>query len=60
MINDLKTLESVMWKYVDDSTVVETVKKNDESQMQNTIDNLVSNATNDKFQMNKSKCKDHV
>ena len=49
-----------MWKYVDDSTVVETVKKNDESQMQNTIDNLVSNATNDKFQMNESKCKDHV
>ena len=60
MINDLKTLESVMWKYVDDSTVAETVIKNDESQMQNTIDNLDSNATNDKFQMNESKCKDYV
>ena len=51
MINDLKTSESDTWKYIDDSTVAETVMKDDQSQIQNTIVNLVSDATNDKFQM---------
>ena len=33
--------------------------KDDQNQIQNTIDNLVSDVTNnDKFQMNESKCKE--
>ena len=38
MINYLETSESDMWKYVDDTTVAETVLKDDESQIQNIID----------------------
>ena len=43
---------------IDDSTVAETLMKDNQSQIQNTIDNLVSDATNDKFQMNEFKCKE--
>ena len=58
MINNPKTSKSDNCKLVDDSTVAETVVKDDQSQIQSTIDNLVSNATNDKCRMNESKCKE--
>ena len=47
-----------MWKYVDDSTISETVQKNEESQIQENVDRLVKKTNEDKFQMNESKCKE--
>ena len=47
-----------MWKYVDDSTISETVQKNEVSQIQEIVDRLVKKTHEDKFQMNESKCKE--
>ena len=47
-----------MWKYVDDSTIAETVQKNEVSQIQEIVDRLVKKTHEDKFQMNESKCKE--
>ena len=47
-----------MWKYVDDSTIAETVQKNEVSQIQEIVDRLVNKTHEDKFQMNESKCKE--
>ena len=41
-----------MWKYVDDSTIAETVQKNEVSQIQEIVDRLVNKTHEDKFQMN--------
>ena len=58
MINELKISGTQMWKYVDDSTISETVQKNEESQIQENVDRLVKKTNEDKFQMNESKCKE--
>ena len=50
MINELDVLETDLWKYVDDTTISETISKNQ--------DTLASRATVDKFQLNETKCKE--
>ena len=58
MINELKISGTNMWKYVNDSTIAETVQKNEVSQIQEIVDRLVKKTHEDKFQMNESKCKE--
>ena len=47
-----------LWKYVDDTTISETISKNQASHIQAAVDTLASRATVDKFQLNESKCKE--
>ena len=58
MINDLDIPDTDLWKYVDDTTISETVLKNEVSNIQTAVDTLSSYATKDKFQLNESKCKE--
>ena len=58
MINDLN-LESVdLWKYVDDTTIAETVQKNNTSNIQVAVNKLVQKTQTDRFQLNEAKCKE--
>ena len=50
MINELDVPGTELWKYVDDTTISETISKNQ--------DTLASRATVDKFQLNETKCKE--
>jgi hypothetical protein len=48
----------VMWKYVDDSNISETVKKDEVSHIQSTVDEFVRKSTVEKFVLNERKCKE--
>ena len=58
MINDLSVADNILWKYVDDTTLVESVSKNGTSYMQLRVDELVRQSEADGFQLNESKCKE--
>ena len=59
MINDLNVsgVDS-LWKYVDDSTISESVAKNDPSVLQNHVDEFTRKSETDVFQLKDSKCKE--
>ena len=56
MINDLSVADTTLWKYVDDTTLAESVSKNETSCMQSCVDELVRQSEADGFQLNESKC----
>ena len=58
MINDLDIPGSDLWKYVEDTTVSETVSKGQESNIQNAVDTFSTRATMNKFELNEAKCKE--
>ena len=60
MINDvdLNVGEADMWKCVDDTTISEVVDKGQESCVQEVVDDLATQASDDGFQLNKRKCKE--
>ena len=58
MINDLSVADTTLWKYVDDTTLAESVSKNETSCMQSCVDELVRQSEADGFQLNESKCKE--
>ena len=58
MINDLSVADTTLWKYVDDTTLAESVSKNEFSSMQSRVDELVRQSEADGFQLNESKCKE--
>ena len=58
MINDLSVADTTLWKYVDDTTIAESVSKNEISSIQSRVDELVRQSEADGFQLNKSKCKE--
>ena len=58
MINELDVPGTNLWKYVDDTTISETISKNQASHIQAAVDSLASHATADKFQLNETKCKE--
>ena len=58
MINDLCVANTNIWKYVDDTTLAECVKKNGASSMQPRVDEFVTKSRADGFQLNESKCKE--
>ena len=47
-----------MWKYVDATTISEVVDKGQESCVQEVVDDLATQASDDGFQLNKRKCKE--
>jgi len=58
MINDLSVADTTLWKYVDDTTLAESVSRNETSYMQLRVDELVRQSEADGFQLNESKCKE--
>ena len=58
MINDLSVAETTLWKYVDDTTLAESVSKDEISSMQSRVDELVRQSEADGFQLYESKCKE--
>ena len=58
MINNLSVADTTLWKYVDDTTLAESVSKNETSCMQSCVDELVRQSEADGFQLNESKCKE--
>ena len=58
MINELDVPGTDLWKYVDDTTISETISNNQDSHIQAAVDTLASRATVDKFQLNEAKCKE--
>ena len=58
IINELDVPGTDIWKYVDDTTILETISKNQASHIQAAVDTLASRATSDKFQLNDTKCKE--
>ena len=59
MINDL-TVSGVdaLWKYVDDTTLSESLAKNDPSLLQHHVDDFVTKLQSDGLQLKESKCKE--
>ena len=58
MINDLNVSNDVMWNYVDDSNISETVKKDEVSHIQSTAVEFVRKSKAKKFVLNECKCKE--
>ena len=58
MINELDVPGTDLWKYVNDTTISETISKNQASHIQAAVDTLASRATADNFQLNETKCKE--
>ena len=58
LINELDVPTTDLWKYVDDTTISETISKNQDSYIQAAVDTLANRVTADKFQLNESKCKE--
>ena len=58
MINDLDVAGVNQWKYVDDTTIAETVLKNDASAMQEHVKHLSNQSLAVNFQLNETKCKE--
>ena len=57
MINGLDT-PADMWKYVDDTSISETVGKGCESNLQRVVDDLSRQPSSEGFQLNEAKCKE--
>ena len=57
MINDLYVPGVQLWKYVDDITMSECVRKNQSSNIQSAADELTDQAETNRFQLNVAKCK---
>ena len=59
MINDLSVKDfNDLWKYVDDSSLSESVCSDGSSNLQKYVDEFNQKSTADGFQINKSKCKE--
>ena len=58
MINDINVNGVNLRKYVDDTSMAETVHKGQPSGIQVAVDELVRQAETDKFQLNETKCKE--
>ena len=58
MINNFNIPTTAMWKYVDDSTISETVMKSEACEIHQIVHELVAQTSADKFQPNKTMCKE--
>ena len=50
--------DSNIWKFVDDTTLDEIVRKNEESKVQTLIDDLTRQISENQFKLNETKCKE--
>ena len=57
-INDLVVENARLWKYVDDTTISETVAKGELSNAQRTIDRVIQWSLDNRVQLNGDKCKE--
>ena len=57
MINDLSTT-SALWKFADDTTLVEVIPKSSTSTLQNTVDGVLKWTDENVFRLNPTKCKE--
>ena len=58
-VNDLDIPNSELWRYVDDTSMAETIsKEGSTSTIQNDVDELINQSVVNKFQMNEGKCKE--
>ena len=60
MVNDLNVTNADLWKYVDDTTIFESIPKRDNSRIQESVDELIRNSRADKLQLNQEKCKELI
>ena len=58
MINDLDVEHLDLWKFVDDTTMAESVDKSEPSKIQASVDELASKSQVDRSQLNEAKCKE--
>ena len=58
MVNDLKTLQSGRWKYVDDLTISEVIPKHSQSNMQHELDCISNWCDRNYMKLNPKKCKE--
>ena len=58
LINDLSITDTDLWKYVDDTTVSETVDKNQQSRAQTIANEMSQWSQNNKMKLNEEKCKE--
>ena len=58
MINDLDLSDTSLWKFVDDTTVSEIVKKGQSSNAQAIVDKVVEWSKLNRVQLNSDKCKE--
>ena len=58
MINDLVVENARLWKYVDDTTISETVAKGELSNAQRTTDRVIQWSLENRVQLNTDKCKE--
>ena len=58
MINDLKITEVSTWKYVDDTTVSEVVKKGETSKAQDAVSTVENWSSSNGLHLNADKCKE--
>ena len=58
MVNDLITLESDHWKYVDDLSISEVIPKHSQSNMQHELDYISNWSVENYMKLNPKKCKE--
>lgn len=58
MINDLTTSHSDPWKFVDDTTISEILKKNQRSVIQSDVDEVQNWTVTNLAELNEDKCKE--
>ena len=58
MVNDLTTLQSDRWKYVDDLTISEVIPKHSQSKMQHELDYISNWCEGNYMKLNPKKCKE--
>ena len=58
MINDIKVSGVNLWKYVDDTSIAETLHKGQPRGIQVAVDDQVKQTRADNFQLNETKCKE--
>ena len=58
MINDLDVEDFDLWKFVDDTTMAESINKSKPSKIQASVDELASKSQVNRFQLNEAKCKE--
>ena len=58
MINDLKVTGVVLWKFVDDTTLSETICRHQTSAIQDYVDDFTRQSHVNNFVLNEEKCKE--
>jgi hypothetical protein len=58
MINDLRPTTAQNWKYIDDTTISETIPRNGSSNIQHAANEVQSWSVANRLQLNRSKCKE--